>query len=454
MPTRNQMLGRVLAGTLAVVLLAAVAALTWPNMPPDARPPLVDASRFATTTPIKHVIFLVKENRTFDQMFGLFPGANGTTTGRMGGRTVPLTQGIPQRLPQDIVHSYAQALADWDHGRMDGFGYSAFARKAAYSEALPKDIPTYWHWAENYVLGDRFFASVNGPSFPNHLFTIAAQSAGTHDNPRPDDDAVVSAGSGFRKVWGCDARPGQTATVVDPEGYEASVPPCFDIPTEGDLLNRKGIPWAYYSASYVQKGYIWSAYDAIRHIRNTDQWRRHVFGTDRLVQDIRDDRLPPVTWVTPRYQLSDHPEYNLCWGENWTAQVVNAVMRSQMWKDTAIFLTWDDWGGFYDHVSPPQVDRFGLGIRVPLLVISPFARQGFVDHTTGEFSSVLKFIEMNWGLPSLTPRDRSASDLSEAFDFSQAPRPPDPVPLRTDCQGSPMDDGPAPRPGDGTGEGG
>ena len=240
--------------------------------------------------------------------------------------------------------------------------------------------------------------------------------------------------------------------MVDPEGYVASVPPCFDIPTEGDLLNRKDIPWAYYSASYVQKGYIWSAYDAIRHIRETDQWQRHVFGTDDLVRDIRDDRLPPVTWVTPRFQLSDHPEYTLCWGENWTAQVVNAVMQSPMWKDTAIFLTWDDWGGFYDHVAPPQVDEFGLGIRVPLLVICPYAKQGYVDHTTGEFSSVLKFIEMNWGLPSLTRRDRSASDLSEAFDFSQAPRPPDPVPLRTDCQGSPMDDGPSPRPGDGTGD--
>jgi phospholipase C len=119
-----------------------------------------------------------------------------------------------------------------------------------------------------------------------------------------------------------------------------------------------------------------------------------------------------------------------------------------MWNDTAIFLTWDDWGGYYDHVVPPQVDEFGLGIRVPLIVISPYAKEGFVDHTTGEFSSVLKFIEMNWGLPSLTRRDRSASDLSEAFDFSQEPRPPEPVPLRTDCEGARMG-GPEPRPGNG-----
>src|SRR5262249_55197626 len=141
MPTRRQMLGRVVAGALAVVLLAAIAGLNWPDRRPIPRPPRVDGSRYATATPIKHVIFLVKENRTFDQLFGLFPGANGTTTGNVNGRTVPLKRGIPQRLPQDIVHSYAMALHDYDHGRMDGFAYSPSARTAAYTEALPGDIP-------------------------------------------------------------------------------------------------------------------------------------------------------------------------------------------------------------------------------------------------------------------------------------------------------------------------
>src|SRR4051812_17380913 len=448
MPSRSAAPWRAVAGALGVALLAATVALTWSNERPPPRPARVDAARFPTATPIKHVVFLVKENRTFDQLFGLFPGADGTTTGRMDGRTVPLTQGIPQRLPEDLVHSYEHALQDYNDGAMDGFGYSAFARKAAYTEAVRSDVPSYWTWAERYVLGDRFFASVNGPSFPNHLFTIAAQSGGTHDNPRPDDQSVVQAGSGYRKVWGCDARAGQTVEVVNEEGHISSVPPCFDFQTEGDLLNDKRIPWAYYSASYVQKGYIWSAYDAIRHVRETDQWQDHVFPTDQLIGDIRDGRLPPVTWVTPRFQLSDHPEYSICWGENWTAEVVNAIMRSPMWNDTAIFLTWDDWGGFYNHVVPPQVDEFGMGIRVPLIVISPYAKEGYVDHTTGEFSSVLKFIETNWDLPALTRRDRSASDLSEAFDFTQEPRPPEPVPLRTDCDGPQMG-GPDPRPGNG-----
>src|SRR5438552_3470690 len=125
-------------------------------------------------------------------------------------------------------------------GATAAFTFSRFARRYAYSEAVPADVPNYWHWAERFTLGDRFFSSVNGPSFPNHLFTIAAQSGGTHDNPRPDDNVVVTAGSGFRKVWGCDARPGQTADVVNEEGYVESVPPCFDFRTEGDLLDQAG----------------------------------------------------------------------------------------------------------------------------------------------------------------------------------------------------------------------
>jgi phospholipase C len=138
-----------------------------------------------------------------------------------------------------------------------------------------------------------------------------------------------------------------------------------------------------------------------------------------------------MTWVTPKFEVSEHPEYSFCEGENWTTEVINAIMRSPMWKDTAIFLVWDDYGGFYDHVPPPQVDGFGFGIRVPLLVISPYAREGYVDHTLGEFSSVLRFVEDNWGLTQLTHRDRDAFNLSGAFDFTQEPRRGVPLPLRT-----------------------
>jgi phospholipase C len=153
------------------------------------------------------------------------------------------------------------------------------------------------------------------------------------------------------------------------------------------------------------------------------------------VEDIRRNALPPVTWITPRFELSEHPEYNFCHGENWSTKVIDAVMRSDMWKDTAIFLTWDDYGGFYDHVPPPQVDDFGFGIRVPMLMLSPYAKEGKVSHELGEFSSVLRFIEDNWNLSTLTRRDRTATPLLSSFDFSQEPRDPEPLPLRTDCEG-------------------
>jgi phospholipase C len=314
---------------------------------------------------------------------------------------------------------------------MDGFNQSESADRWAYTQLGKNQVPNYWHWARRFVLSDNFFASAQGPSFPNHLYSIAAQSGGAHDNPRRTPS--LTHGS---NTFGCDAPRKQLVQVYDSEGRAKWVPPCFDFATEGDLLNRAGIPWNYYAATEQQKGYIWSAYSAIRRYRqHPATWAQHMFPVDQVVDDIRADRLPPVTWITPRFELSEHPEYNFCHGENWSTKVINAIMQSPMWSSTAIFLTWDDYGGFYDHVAPPQVDDFGFGIRVPMLVISPYAKQGFVDHRLGEFSSVLRFIEDNWGLSQLTHRDRDAENMSYDFDFGQAPRSPDPLPLRRDCSG-------------------
>ena len=440
----------VLPSALIALLLVAVAcdggAPEWDPLPPSSfgdRPAPVDATAFDTRWPIKHVVFVIKENRTFDNLLGLFPGADGATTGMDMGAERPLTPGL-DRLPIDIKHCYECALQAWDNGKMDGFAtISEPADRYAYTQYGPEDVPSYWTWAERFVLGDNFFASAQGPSFPNHLYTIAAQSGGAHDNPIQDRDLLVQIhrATGLFKAWGCDSIEDSYVPVVDSEGQTKKVPPCFDFQTEGDLLTGAGIPWAYYSATNMQNGYLWSAYDAVRHIRaNPAVWQSHIFPVDGLVRDIRDGRLPPVTWVTPRFELSDHPEYSLCHGQNWTTKIVNAIMNSPMWKDTAIFITWDDYGGFYDHVPPPQVDEFGFGIRVPLFVISPYARSGYVDHTLGEFSSVLRFIEDNWGLSQLTTRDRDAQNLSEAFNFTQEPLPPDPLPTRTDCPGSKFPD--------------
>ena len=200
----------------------------------------------------------------------------------------------------------------------------------------------------------------------------------------------------------------------------------------GDRLTGAGIDWSYYAATAAQSGCIWSSYDAIRHIRESNQWHLHVKPVDNLIADIEQNRLPPVTWVTPRFADSDHPDKpnNLCTGENWSTRVIDAIMQSPMWRHTAIFLTWDDWGGLSDHVAPPQVDAFGLGFGVPLLVISPYAKAGTVDHKLGEFSSMLRFVENNWSLKTLTRRDEQANDLSYDFDFGRKPLAPDPRPTR------------------------
>jgi phospholipase C len=376
-----------------------------------------------TLWPIKHVVFLIKENRTFDNLFGTFPGANGVSFGFDNGIRRPLTPGTDGGIgSEDIPHCYICSRTAWDHGKMDGFNQSAVSDQWSYTQLQRSQLPNYWHWATQFVLADRFFSSAQGPSFPNHLYAIAAQSGGAHDNPRRT--------GAFRSsnTFGCDAPKGQTVTVVDSEGKQRQVQPCFEFQTEGDLLNGAGINWAYYAADPNQLGYIWSAYSAIGHIKNTRQWRDHVLPVDRVISDIGRDRLPPVTWVAPRYEVSEHPQYNFCLGENWSTQVIDAIMKSP-----AIFVTWDDYGGFYDHVAPPQVDAFGLGIRVPLLVISPYALRGKIDHHLGEFSSVLRFIEDNWRLRRLTGRDRAATNLSYDFDFTQKPRRPDPLPLRTNC---------------------
>ena len=391
----------------------------------------VAAASIPTTWPIKHVVYLIEENRTFDTMFGRFPGADGATFGWDHGTRRPLTRATVGRMSGDVPHCYPCAIAAYDGGKMDGFNQTPTAERYAYTQFRPNQIPNYWALAKRYVLFDHFFSSETGPSFPNHLYAIAAQSGGAKDNPRRTPG--LTHGS---NTFGCDAPPQQLVEVYRPDGSTAMVPPCFDFTTEGDLLSKAHVPWAYYAANEDQKGYIWSAYAAIRRYRDSARrWAAHVRPVDGLIADIRADRLPPVTWVTPRFQLSDHPPYSTCYAENWTTKVVDAIMQSPMWKDTAIFLTWDDYGGFYDHVAPPQVDGFGFGFRVPMIVISPYAKQGFVDHTVGEFSSVLRFMEENWGLSPMTRRDRKARDLHEAFAFHRAARPPDRLPLRTDCTG-------------------
>jgi phospholipase C len=424
----------------------------------DAAPIVLDGAPHTASLPIKHVVFLVKENRTFDVYFGRFPGANGATTAKISdGGTIPIGPLYDVSSP-DISHAWEAALIAYNDGGMDKFDVASANAgiiddagvPLAFQVAQSTDIPNYWLLAQQFVLSDNFFSSLHGPSFPNHLYTIAAQSGGVRDNPtwsadssvapkaapgaqpgeaglEPDDITPINQTSG---VWGCDALPRTKVPIIDEEGEVEEIYPCLDFQTLGDELDAAGISWKMYAPAtgvddagfQGSAGYIWTVYDAIRHMRDSPLWAAHVVTTDQFAIDAANGNLPAVSWISTPTPVSEHTPASVCAGENWTVSLLNALGGGPNWNDTAMFITWDDFGGFYDHVAPQQLDIYGLGFRVPLLVVSPYAKQGVVDHTRGEFSSVLKFIETDFTLPPLTDRDKNSADMTQVFDFTQTPR--------------------------------
>jgi hypothetical protein len=227
-------------------------------------------------------------------------------------------------------------------------------------------------------------------------------------------------------------------SAVDP-GWQLLMGPVYAV---SKALERAGIPWTFYAADPGQAGYFWNALNGIHGVFHTDLWREGdtIRSVDRLVKDIEADRLPAVTWVTPRFELSDHPPENTCFAHDWLTGVVDALMRSPSWNETAIFVTWDEWGGFYDHVRPPAVDDIGFGFRVPMLVMSPYAKKGYIDDAEGEFSTPLRFVADNWGLPYLTPRIERAHNYEHVFAFERKPRADaKPSPMIEGCYGTPWD---------------
>ena len=361
---------------------------------------------------INQVVFIIKENRTFDNYIGTFSGADGATSGMIStGDVIPLGH-TPDRTPRDISHSWDSALTAIDGGAMDQFdlipGGNQNGDYLSYTQLTESDIPNYFALARYFTLGDAMFSSLTGPSFPNHLYTVGAQSGGAINNPNQGG------------VWGCDSDDATTVQVMDNSGNISRQFPCFDFATLTDSLQNAGLTWKYYAPGAGQSGYIWSALDAIYHIRVSDLWQQNVLLPGQFIQDAQNGQLPNVSWVVVG-NGSEHPPGSSCVGENTTVRQLNAVMRGTQWGSTAIFITWDDFGGFYDHVPPPQVDNFGFGPRVPLLVISPYAKPGNISHTVYEFSSLLTFVEARWNLGALTDRDYNANSLFDAFDFNQAP---------------------------------
>jgi len=399
---------------------ATLYACTGGGTKTPVRSPTPTAVTTDTRWPIKRVIYLMLENRSFNNLFGKFPGANGTTVGVRQGKEVPLIQ-CPEWLPGDLPHDRAAHLNCLDNGEMDGFDTGIYGPVYAYSQFDEDQIPNYYTWARDYVLCDNFFSSVGGPSYPNHYFFIAGQSGGVLDNP--ENIEVKFVGNKKFKSWGCDAV-GENVFVFtkDEHGNLTKHDTCFNFKTVPEQLSAIGVDWTYYSASPGQVGYFWNALNGISSVFHSDMFHEHTRPVDRLIEDIEADRLPAVTWVTPRFELSDHPPFSTAFAHNWTTDIVNALMSSPQWMHTALFITWDEWGGFYDHVLPPVVDDIGLGIRVQMLVLSPYARKGYLDDAQGEFSTPLRFIADNWGLDYLTPRIADAHNFEHVFAFAKDPR--------------------------------
>jgi phospholipase C len=377
-----------------------------------------------TRWPIKRVLYVMLENRSFNNLFGRFPGVrDGRTVGLENGVEKPLTP-CPEWLPGDIPHDLAAHRLCVNGGAMDGFGTGIYGSTFGYTIFDEAQIPNYWHWAREYALSENFFASAAGPSYPNHFYFVAGASGGVADNPENIRVRKLEDGGNF-KSWGCDAVGDDVFVfVTDPAGNLTKHNTCFEFPTVGEQLSEQGIDWAYYSALPGQPGYFWNAYNGIANVFHTDLWHEHMRSVDDLLDDIDANALPSVTWVTPRFQLSDHPPFSTGHAHNWVSDIVNTVMRSEMWEHTAIFLTWDEWGGFYDPVVPPAVDHLGLGIRVPLLTISPYTARGVIDDEVGEFSSPLRFISDNWGLEPLTDRIRDTHNFEHVFEFARGPQAP------------------------------
>ena len=370
------------------------------------------------STPIKHIIILVRENHSFDNLFGRFPGADGTTMAHVGSSVVPLNI-TPIHTPHDLGHGGSTVEQVIDGGRMDGFykEYEAVQNGVdmADSQYLPREIPDYWTYARDFSLADHFFSTVMASSFPNHLVTVTGQSLNTYSNPVVPEGGVRS--------WGCDAEP-KTVVAWTYDGRSGNMRPCFNTTTITDEANAAGVTWKYYASPPGTFGYIWSTLDSIAHIRYSKQWSANVRPDSEFIHDVKSHRLPAISWLTTDLNTSDHPPASICIGQNWVARQINAVMASNYWRSTAIVMTWDDFGGFYDHVAPPMVAGYTLGPRVPTIVISPYSRAHFVDHRLYDFRSILKLVEATFNLPHLAVYDRSVRSIAGMLDISQRSLPP------------------------------
>jgi len=403
----------------------------------------------AAGKPIQHVVFLMQENHTFDNYFSSFPGVDqppaqacmpswiptpspspspapsatpspssspsSKPSSSLGPSSTPKPTPAPNPTPSsiqcydrfhlsshrtvDLNHGAAAALRAYDSGKMDGFSASQAQYNLPTNLAMGyydgSDLPLYYNLASQYVLAQRFFSSAWGSSEINHMYSVAARAPGT----------LPATGYDFQTIF--------------------------------DSLQASGVSWKFYVQNYdatinfrnhdpaaaKSAQLIWAPLLDFARFVDDPSLSSHIVDMSQYYTDLQKGQLPAVAYLAPS-GLSEHPPGDITVGQSFGAATVTSLMRSSAWYSSLFVLSWDDWGGWYDHVAPPQVDADGYGFRVPALIVSPYAKSGTIDNTTYDFTSVLKFIEDNWSLQPLTARDATANSISNALDLSKSPAAP------------------------------
>jgi phospholipase C len=378
------------------------------------------ASSHRAKTPIEHFVTLMQENHTYDNYFGTYPRGNGFPAHvcvpidplkPRRGCVRPFHLGSNRVVPADPAHSTAIAREQFNHGRMNGF-VRALDRvnqdgRLAMGYRNGRDLPYYWNLAAQYVLYDRFFSSAMSDNFVNHLYWVTGGPAGEPAVPRGEE-----------------------------LGHALPTDGAHGLTTIFDRLDRAGVSWKFYVQDYnpnltyrtFRRFPATRASQVVRvpllsmprYLQNP-RLRSHIVPLDRYYDDLLDDKLPAVSYIVPSGP-TEHPPSSVGSGQAFVRSLINSLIQSPEWKSSAFLLSYDEWGGWYDHVKPPQVDGYGYGFRVPALLVSPYARRGFIDSTQLDYTSILRFIEENWNLKPLTSRDAHANSVAGGFDFRQAPR--------------------------------
>jgi len=377
-------------------------------------------------TPIQHIVIVLQENRTFENIFHGYPGASTVDVGvdHLGNKVT--LQAVPLMTPYDPAHQYKNWVAEYDNGKMDGFDGekldfgSGPPANFAYAYAQRSDVQPYWDMAAEGALADEFFADHRSQSFAGHQFPIAGAS-GPISMALPNYYASENPSGGQT----CD-KPGSGLAINLTTGAEdQKYTSCFDYQTLADLLVAKGKTWRFYiDATSKTSSYV-SSFAVISHIRNNaTQWANVVSPATTVLSDAQSGALPNVAWVIGSFANSDHagqtvPSSN---GPSWVASIMNGIGASSSWGSTAIVLVYDDWGGWYDETAPPVTfNAFEPGFRIPFVVVSPYAKRGTVDHTVHYMGSLLHYVEMTFGLGSLGTSDARSDDLTSMFDYTQQP---------------------------------